>query len=855
MPPSPSPAPDYRSLFEASPNPYLVLTPGFVIVAVTDSYLRATGTRREDILGRHIFDVFPDNPQEAGASGVTNLRASLERVVKTGVPDAMAVQKYDIPRRQQADGSFELRYWSPLNTPVFGEDGTLRHIIHRVEDVTDFIHRKHPDDEQSRQHAALRARADEMEGEIFRRAQQIQEANQQLRVANEQLGELDRLKSEFFANVSHEFRTPLTLMLGPTEDLLAGRAGPLSDEVRKEMERVHRNAGRLLKLVNALLDLSKLEAGPKEERFVPADLAALTKDAAASFRSAMERAGLKLTVDCPPLSQPVYVAPDLWEQIVLNLISNAFKFTLQGGVTLRLRESGQRVTLEVEDTGSGIPAHELPRLFERFHRVPGSPSRTVEGSGIGLALVQEFARLHGGAVSARSTEGEGSVFTVELPLGHAHLPPERIRTTARPRSAAREATSAYVEEALLWSATKPKDRTQSSHQHPPSANGHDATLAPPRARILLVDDNRDMRDYIQRVLSPEYEVEAVTDGLKGLESALARPPDLVLSDVMMPKLDGMGLLRALRAAPTTRELPILLLSAKAGEEATVQGLTSGADDYLVKPFSAGELLARIASNLKLARMRGEMADERARAEGLAQALRARDDFLSVAAHELRTPLAAFQLNLELVERGLGRDAPPKALERLKQARSFIRRLAMLVDVLMDVSQITSGRLKLTRTDVDLGDLLVEVTRFAEEEARRDGTPLTVDVKGPVLGTFDPSRISQVVHNLVANALKFGRGRPVDVTLQPDGEVVRLSVVDHGIGIKPEDRERIFERFERAVSTHHYGGLGLGLWVSRQVVEAHQGRIDVEDTPGGGTTFRVTLPLRDPPVDATGGLPS
>ncbi|MFP2897113.1 ATP-binding protein [Corallococcus sp. 4LFB] len=854
MPPSPSPAPDYRSLFEASPNPYLVLTPGFVIAAVTDAYLRATRTRREDILGRHIFDVFPDNPQEVGASGVTNLRASLERVVKTGAPDAMAVQKYDIPRPREAGGGFELRYWSPLNTPVFGEDGTLRHIIHRMEDVTDFIHQKHPDDEQSRQHAALRARADEMEGEIFRRAQQIQEANQQLRVANEQLGELDRLKSEFFANVSHEFRTPLTLMLGPTEDLLAGRAGPLSDEVRKEMERVHRNAGRLLKLVNALLDLSKLEAGPKEERFVPADLAALTKDAAASFRSAMERAGLKLTVDCPPLSQPVYVAPDLWEQIVLNLVSNAFKFTLQGGVTLRLRESGQRVTLEVEDTGSGIPAHELPRVFERFHRVPGSPSRTVEGSGIGLALVQEFARLHGGTVSARSTEGEGSVFTVELPLGHAHLPPERIRTTARPRSAAREATSAYVEEALLWSATKPKDRTQSSHQHPPSANGHAAPPAPPRARILLVDDNRDMRDYIQRVLSPEYEVEAVTDGLKGLESALARPPDLVLSDVMMPKLDGMGLLQALRAAPTTRELPILLLSAKAGEEATVQGLTSGADDYLVKPFSAGELLARIASNLKLARMRGEMADERARAEGLAQALRARDDFLSVAAHELRTPLAAFQLNLELVERGLGRDAPPKALERLKQARSFIRRLAMLVDVLMDVSQITSGRLKLTRTDVDLGDLLVEVTRFAEEEARRDGTPLTVDVKGPVLGTFDPSRISQVVHNLVANALKFGRGRPVDVTLRPDGEVVRLSVVDHGIGIKPEDRERIFERFERAVSTHHYGGLGLGLWVSRQVVEAHQGSIDVEDTPGGGTTFRVTLPLRETPVDATGGLP-
>ncbi|NBD14194.1 ATP-binding protein [Corallococcus silvisoli] len=853
MPPTPLVAPDFRSLFEASPDPYLVLTPGFIIVAVTDSYLRVTQTRREAILGRHIFDVFPNNPLDPTATGVGNLRESLERVLRTRAPDAMAVQKYDIPRPESAGGGFEPRYWSPLNTPVFDADGTLRYVLHRGEDVTEFIGLKNRGDEQNRQHAALRARADEMEGEIFRRAQQLQETNQQLRTANEQLGELDRLKSEFFANVSHEFRTPLTLMLGPTEDLLAGRAGPLSDEVRKEMERVHRNAGRLLKLVNALLDLSRLEAGPREERFVPADLAALTADAASSFRSAMERAGLKLTVDCPPLSQPVYVAPDLWEQIVLNLVSNAFKFTPQGGVTLRLREHGQRVSLEVEDTGPGIPAQDLPHLFERFHRVPGTPSRTHEGSGIGLALVQEFARLHGGTVAVRSTEGQGTTFTVELPLGHAHLPPERIRTTARPRSKAREATSTYVEEALRWSSAKTKERTQSSHRHLPAPNGQ---VAPPlpRPRILLVDDNRDMRDYIQRVLSAEYEVETMTDGQKGLESALARPPDLVLTDVMMPRLDGVGLLKALRAVPHTRELPILLLSAKAGEQATVQGLASGADDYLVKPFSAGELLARIGSNLKLARMRREMADERVRAEGLAEALRARDDFLSVAAHELRTPLAAFQLHLELVERGLGRDAPPKALERLKQARAFIRRLAMLVDVLMDVSQITSGRLKLVRTDVDLGDLLVEVTRFAEEEARRDGTPLTVAVKGPVTGAFDPSRISQVVHNLVANALKFGRGRPVDVTLQPDGAVARLSVVDHGIGIKPEDRERIFERFERAVSSHHYGGLGLGLWVSRQVVEAHQGRIDVEDTPGGGTTFRVTLPLQGAPVDMAGAHP-
>ncbi|QRK13404.1 response regulator [Archangium violaceum] len=646
----------------------------------------------------------------------------------------------------------------------------------------------------------------------------------------EALAELDRAKTTFFSNISHEFRTPLTLMLGPTEHLLEGRAGAVSESVRAELQLIHRNAERLLRLVNALLDFSRLEAGRIEASYAPTDFSTLSADLASSFRSAVERAGLKLLVDCPPLSQPVYLDKELWEKVVLNLVSNAFKFTHKGEISVQTHEREGRAVLIVRDTGTGIPASELPRIFERFHRVRDAHSRTHEGTGIGLALVRELVQLHGGTVSVDSTEGRGTTFTVEIPLGSAHLSQERI---SAPRGLPSTATGAtpYVEEALRWT---PDEAPRREAPHPAKANE-------PRARVLLADDNADMRDYIRRVLSPHFEVEAVADGQAALESALSHPPELVLSDVMMPRLDGVGLLRALRAAPHTKDLPILLLSARAGQEATLEGLESGADDYLVKPFSARELLARVRSNLERVRMRRDVARERARVESLMEALRARDDFLTVASHELKTPLTAFQLNLNAIERGLSRTSEHNIGDRLDVARHSVRRLARLIETLLDVSQLTTGRLQLMPEPVDLSTLVGEVVANTQEEARKLKTPLSVRIESPLAGHFDPDRMEQVVHNLLSNALKFGQGRPVEISLRSEGNVVQLSVVDHGIGIPPADRARVFERFERAVPVRNYGGLGLGLWVTRQVVEAHQGTILIEETPGGGATFHVRLP--------------
>ena len=324
----------------------------------------------------------------------------------------------------------------------------------------------------------------------------------------EALAEIDRAKTAFFSNVSHEFRTPLTLILGPLTDELAEGVEHLPPARRERLEAAHRNSLRLLKLVNTLLDFARIEAGRVQATYEPTDLAAFTTELASNFRSACHRAGLRLSLDCPPLAEPVYVDREMWEKIVLNLLSNAFKFTLQGEIIVSVMAKGAVVELTVRDTGTGIPAEELPRVFERFHRVKGAEGRTHEGSGIGLALVRELAALHGGSVRAESLPGQGSAFTVSIPLGHAHLPAERIRATRTLASTALEA-GPYVEEALRWlpdaairSPTTKDDRLLP--EHVPAATAEllpqfsaEPETARPRPRIIWADDNADMRQYVR----------------------------------------------------------------------------------------------------------------------------------------------------------------------------------------------------------------------------------------------------------------------------------------------------------------------------------------------------------------------
>jgi len=461
-------------------------------------------------------------------------------------------------------------------------------------------------------------------------------AYEEERARAEKLAELDAAKTVFFNNVSHEFRTPLTLMLGPLEEILS-HPGEEFTAKRDSIELVHRNSLRLLRLVNTLLDFSRIESDRVRAVYQPVNLAAFTRDLASIFRSVIEKAGLLLKVDCPDLPEQVYVDRGMWEKIVLNLLSNAFKFTFQGRIAIELRDAVQHVELSVSDTGTGIPSHEIANLFKRFHRVAGARGRTYEGTGIGLALLADLVKLHGGTVRVESEAGVGSTFFIRVPKGFQHLPPEQVNQA--PETGAAAASGAmFAEEALSWLPQSVSNGSAAGgHQPAKSSDGR-------TWRILLADDNADMRHYVRRILAPEFEIEAVADGAAALRAVRDRRPDLVLTDVMMPVLDGFGLLKELRNDPGSRGIPVVMLSARAGEEAGVEGLRAGADDYLVKPFSARELLARVRVCLELASLRDELSrqeEKRLGAEEIERQWRLFDTALS------HSPDAIYIYDLEM----------------------------------------------------------------------------------------------------------------------------------------------------------------------------------------------------------------
>jgi signal transduction histidine kinase len=682
-------------------------------------------------------------------------------------------------------------------------------------------------------------------------------AHEEERRRAEALAELDRAKTAFFSNVSHEFRTPLTLMLGPLDDLLSAADDLLEPDQRETLTLVRRNGQRMLRLVNTLLDFSRIEAGRLRASYEPTDLAAYTAELASVFRSAAEKAGLRFVVDCPPLPAPVLVDRTMWEQIVFNLLSNALKFTFHGEVAVVLRPVERSAVLEVRDTGSGIAADELPRLFERFYRVRGALGRSTEGTGIGLALVQELARLHGGTVEAESSPGVGSSFVVRVPLGERELPASReVVRPAVPSPLA----GAFLDEALHWlPGEEPvRDARETSARSTP---GSEET-------VLLADDNADMRAYLRRLLAGRYMVRDVADGAQALAAALTQPPDLVLADVMMPQLDGFGLLEALRADPRTARVPVVLLSARAGEEARVEGLAAGADDYLVKPFSARELLARVDSHLALARLRrrGEAALResearyRALAERLQDADRRKDEFLAMLAHELRNPLAVMSAGARVLKSARIDDPTARRAQEVMERQA--RHMERLIDDLLDVSRVTRGKVSLKRELVPLSKIVdAAVESLGGLIEARGQTLLVGTARNPLLVDGDLVRLTQALTNVLGNAAKYTPdGGRIELRVERRGGDVVVVVSDDGAGIAPTLLPRVFDLFVQGdrAPDRGLGGLGIGLTLARSLVELHGGTIEASSGGVGmGSEFRIVLPLAEgvtpqvprPPSDA------
>ena len=406
------------------------------------------------------------------------------------------------------------------------------------------------------------------------------------------LEELDKAKTLFFSNISHEFRTPITLMLGPLEELLHRPSGNFSELEQENIKVTHRNALRLLKLVNTLLEFSRIESGRHQANYSLTDITTYTKDLVANFRSVIEKAGLELIVNADTVINSAYIDKQMWEKIVFNLLSNAFKYTLQGKITVTLTTVDNQTLLTVEDTGVGIPEKELPRMFDRFHRVQNIAGRTHEGTGIGLSLIKELVQLHKGTIHVVSEEGKGSKFSVVIPLGKDHLPLELINENA---DFDEMISDIYVDEALSF-LTNTEEKTVSKEV----IFDHD------KDTILIVDDNADMRHHIESLIRTQYNVLTADNGLEALGIVHQRQPDLILSDIMMPVMDGIQLVKEVKGSPVLAQTPIILITARAGEESRIEGYETGADDYLTKPFSTNELLARIKSQLKIAKTRKEV---------------------------------------------------------------------------------------------------------------------------------------------------------------------------------------------------------------------------------------------------------
>lgn len=658
------------------------------------------------------------------------------------------------------------------------------------------------------------------------------------------LADLDRAKTLFFSNVSHELRTPLTLIVGPVEGMLE-RARPSAVISQQELQLVHRNSMRLLKLVNTLLDFSRIEAGRVQALYEPTDLSALTADIASAFRSAMEQAGLEFVIDCPSLPEPAYVDREMWEKIVLNLISNAFKFTLAGRIAVRVKSLPEQLELSVEDTGLGIPEEQQRKVFERFHRVEGIRGRTHEGTGIGLALVLELAKLHGGTIRLESAAGKGSKFVVAIPKGSAHLAPENLSSQRMLKSTGVSAL-AYVDEALSW---LPETGSKVSSPRTFAADSVQAPHLPTTTgRILLADDNADMRGYVHRLLGEAYEIESVSNGMEALASVHSKPPDLVLTDVMMPELDGFGLLRELRAHESTSTIPVILLSAKAGEDARIEGLQAGADDYIVKPFTARELLARVGAHLALGRMRRDASErERSLRAELEIRIQERTAELQLANEELRELSSRLQKMRDDERRRIARELHDSAGQLLtalamnisvvqteshKLSPDIAKRVednASLIEQLSSEIRTMSHLLHPPLLD-EIG-LSSALEWYVEGFAKRSGIDASIDMPEDLerLPADMEIAIFRAVQESLTNVHRHSGSRSCSVKVTEDKSHLRIEVRDSGRGIAKD------KQFGLTSS-----GGGVGLRGMQERLRHLGGTLEIKSSEAG-TIVTVTLP--------------
>jgi signal transduction histidine kinase len=665
-------------------------------------------------------------------------------------------------------------------------------------------------DYQSRMELAAVARR-ESEARI-----RLADTSADLKQALEKLRQVDRLKSEFFANISHELRTPLTLIVAPVEELERSVADV---SVRQQLRVVRRNAERLLWLINDLLDLAQLDAGGLRLNLDDMDIRTVAATVHDNSQPAARTRGVRLELDTETSDRTIWGDAHRLEIVLTNLVSNAIKFTPSGGrVLIRVRDLDDSVCVEIEDDGPGISADDLPRVFERFFRSDRSDRRRGGGVGIGLALAKELVELHGGQIGVESELGRYTIFSFEIPFGREHVRPdaiERRRQFVPERPLLRRQGDPEPDEAVFTDEPTPVHMLDDSV----AIHGESA------ARILLVEDHGEVREFIRSLLEPTYRVTMAEDGEEALRIIRSDHPDLVISDVMMPNVSGTELSRLMKADPALRTIPVILLTARVGSEATLEAYAHGADDFVAKPFHPQVLLARIRAQLKLRALSLQVVQQ--------EKLSAIGTLAAGVLHEVRNPLNSILNAARVLSSGTDHETAGRLLEVIRDGAVRIDAIASALDAHVrpaesgapgscDVHEGLDATLRL------LGHRMTDVTVYREYETRRM-------VAAPA------SPLNQVFLNLVDNALRVG-AKTLWIRTSDRGDRVAVTVGDDGPGVAPEHVTRVFDPF---FTNRPYGsGTGLGLYLSRRIVDEYGGSLTLVSRRGGGAEFTVEVPAAD-----------
>lgn len=814
---------DYRLIFESLPGLYLILLPNLHIAAASEAYLNTTKTKREEIMGRGVFEVFPDNPSDPDATGVSNLRDSLELVLKDRAPNTMAVQKYDVQLPESQGGGFEVRYWSVVNIPVLDKKGEVCYIINRVEEVTEFMRLKNMGNEQDKLTNDLRNLTASMETEIYQRAQEIQTSNKKLIRLNDELTQreeeirqvykrlfdMDQLKSQFFANVSHELRTPLTLIIGPTRTLLKQNSMDVSQ--RYLLETIERNSYTLLKHVNDLLDVSKLEAGKMTLNYSSVNLSRLVQNIAAHFDSVAKERNIEFELNMPE-SCPAQVDAPKIERVVLNLISNAFKFTPDSGkIQCSLNLSGTSVWISIGDSGSGVPVSQRELIFEKFRQGEEGDSRSFGGTGLGLSIAKDFVTLHLGSIQVYDSPLGGALFKVQLPLGA----PEQVA----------ESNWASNEENQFALVSTINEFKEIELKDPGKSNSFSG-----KPKILIVEDNPEMRRYIFDTLSSEFHLIIANDGKQGLEKTIREKPNLIITDVMMPNMSGDQMVREIRQLPEFANTSIIFLSAKSDQNFRIKLLQEGAQDYLIKPFTPEELIVRVNNLITLQKT----------IERLESTNKDMESFSYSVSHDLRAPIRWIQGFVNILMEDFGPALDPEAFRLLQTIDKNTTLMSNLIQDLLSFHRVTKFEMK-ART-VDMENMVKEVVDAVLINYPKISYSIEI---GKLPNTIcDRAAIKQVWVNLISNAIKYSstRDQPcVKITSKDEGEFYTYTVKDNGVGFDKKYANKLFKVFQRLHLQEEFEGTGVGLAIVDRIVQRHGGQVFAEGEVNLGSTFSFTLP--------------